>query len=150
MSKLANALTEEIRRLARREAKAMVAPLRTAVRQLRDDIRRLNRQESALGLHLSQTAPRSAALAGPAPETAAKARLSPGLIGKLRARLGLTLSEFAALVDASSGSVFNWEHGKSKPTPALRARLIATRQLGRREARRLVKAALETKTAPAT
>ncbi len=150
MSKLANVLTDEIRRLARREAKAMVAPLRVALRQLRDEVRRLNRQARAGGLHLNQTSPPSAALAAPGPETAAKARLSPRLIGKLRARLGLTLSDFAALVDASSGSVFNWEHGKSKPTPALRARLIATRHLGRREARRLVNAAPKTEAAPAT
>ncbi len=143
MSKLAQALNDEIRRLAHREAKAMVAPLRTTIAQLRREVWRLNRDCRAMERKLSQVVPKPAGLAVPAPEAAAKARLSAGLIVKLRCRLGLTLNEFAAILDASGGSVFNWEHGKTKPTPAMRARLIATRQLGRREARRMVKEAAE-------
>jgi len=148
MSKLAQTLNAEIRRLARREAKVLAAPLRAAIRQLRRDVWHLNRDGRTLERKLSQVTPRPAGLAVPAPESAAKARLSPGLIAKLRTRLGLSLNEFAALLDASSGSVFNWEHDKSKPSLAMRARLIAARQLGRREARRLVKASIKTKAVP--
>ena len=140
MSKLAATLNAEIRRLAHREARAMAAPLHAAIGQLRREVRRLNHENRALEYKLSQVTPRPAGLTVPDRETMAKARLSPGLIAKLRTRLGLTLNEFAALLGASSGSVFNWEHAKSKPTPAMRARLIAARGLGRREARRLVKA----------
>lgn len=149
MSKLVETLNAEIRRLARREAKAMAAPLRVAIRQLRREVWHLNRDGRALERKLSQVTPRYGGLVVPAPETAAKARLSPGLIAKLRTRLRLSLNEFAAMLDASSGSVFNWEHNKSKPSPAMRARLIAARQLGRREARRLVNANIKTKAVPA-
>ena len=149
MSKLVETLNSEIRRLARHEAKAMVAPLRTVITQLRREVWRLHRDGRALEQKLSRVTPRPAGLGMPAPEIAAKTRLSPRLIAKLRKRLGLSLNEFAVLLEASDGSVFNWEHGKSKPSLAMRARLIAARQMGRREALGLVKAKITAKPAPA-
>jgi DNA-binding transcriptional regulator YiaG len=140
MPDLAKALNAEIRRLARREAKAMVAPLHKALSQLRRQVWRLNRDARSLSRQLAEKSTRPAALAEPAPEVAARGRISPRLVAKLRARLGLSLGEFAVLLGVSSNSVFNWEHGKSRPNRALRARLIAARQLGRRDARRLVAA----------
>ena len=145
MSKLTQALNNEIRRLVRREAKTMVAPLRAAVVQLRREVWRVNRDCRGMERELSRVTPKPAGLAVPTPESAAKARLSSGLIVKLRKRLGLPLNGFAAVLGASGGSVYNWEHGKTKPDPTMRARLIATRQLGRRAAKRLVKAKIKPK-----
>ena len=145
MSDLAKTLNAEIRRLARSEAKALATPLHKALSQLRRQVWRLSRDGRALSRLLAEKAQRPAVLAEPAPEIAAKGRISPRLVAKLRARLGLSLSEFALLLGVNSNSIFNWEHGKSRPSRSLRARLIAARPLGKREARRLVAAGQEGK-----
>ena len=140
MSDIAKILNAEIRRLARREAKAMVAPLHKSLTQLRRQVRSLSQDCCALDRKLSQGAGQPSALPAADPKTVAKGRMSPRLIAKLRARLGLSLSDFALLLDVNSNSIFNWEHGKSRPKPSFCARIIAARQLGRREARRLLAA----------
>ncbi|OPZ27294.1 MAG: helix-turn-helix protein [Lentisphaerae bacterium ADurb.BinA184] len=140
MPDLAKALKSEIRRLSRSEAKALVAPLVKTLVQFRRQLRSLSRAQLALEQRLAQGGGSAAALPKPDATVLAKGRLGPRLIGKIRNRLGLSRNQFAQLLDVNSNSVFNWEHGKSHPTAALRARLIAARQIGRREARRLLAA----------
>jgi DNA-binding transcriptional regulator YiaG len=70
-----------------------------------------------------------------ATEEVKAARLSPGLIKKLRARLGITQGELAALVGVSTSAIGSWEYGKAKPEGRNREALVALRRLGRREVR---------------
>jgi DNA-binding transcriptional regulator YiaG len=44
-----------------------------------------------------------------APEEVKAARISPGLIKRLRARLGITQGELATLVGVSTSAVGSWE-----------------------------------------
>jgi len=62
-------------------------------------------------------------------------RLSPALIRKLRARLGITQGELATLVGVSTSAVGFWEYGKAKPEGHNREALVALRKLCRREVR---------------
>jgi DNA-binding transcriptional regulator YiaG len=68
-----------------------------------------------------------------APEEVKAARISPLLIKKLRARLGITQGELATLVGVSASAVGSWEYGKAKPEGHNREALVALRKLGKRE-----------------
>lgn len=139
MSNLAQSLNAEIRRLARREANAIAAPLRRAITQLRRELWRLNRDNRALEKKLQQVPRTTTALVKVDLAAAATAKLGPKLIAKLRARLNLSQTEFAKLLDVSPNSISNWETGHSRPTAAMRARLVAVRGMGRRDVKRVMK-----------
>ena len=74
------------------------------------------------------------------PEEVKAARVSPRLIKKLRARLGITQGELATLVGVSGSAVGAWEYGKAKPEGHNREALVALRKLGRREVRGILAA----------
>jgi len=65
-------------------------------------------------------------------------RLSPLLIKKLRARLGISQGQLARLVGVSGPAVAFWEQGKSRPEGQNRAALVALRGVGRREVKRML------------
>ena len=71
------------------------------------------------------------------------ARISPGLIKKLRARLGITQGDLATLVGVSTSAVGFWEYGKAKPEGRNREALVALRKLGKREVRGILAAKAE-------
>ena len=51
-----------------------------------------------------------------------------------RKRLGLSADNYARLVGVSSLTIYNWEHGKSRPRKEQLAALVAVRGIGKREA----------------
>jgi len=75
-----------------------------------------------------------------APEEVKASRISPALIRKLRARLGITQGELATLVGVSTSAVGFWEYGKAKPEGHNREALVALRKLGKREVRGILAA----------
>jgi len=138
MGKLEHTLKSEITRLARKEMRATCLPLARDVRGLKRTVSALRKTVAALArLGAEWQAERTAERAKLAacPEEAMAARLSPGLIRKLRARLGVTQGELATLVGVSTGAVGSWEYGKAKPEGRNREALVALRQVGRREVR---------------
>jgi DNA-binding transcriptional regulator YiaG len=92
-------------------------------------------------LQAQRTAERSKLAA--APEEVKVARISPGLIKKLRARLGITQGDLATLVGVSTSAVGFWEYGKAKPEGRNREALVALRKLGKREVRGILAAKAE-------
>jgi DNA-binding transcriptional regulator YiaG len=141
MGKLEQAFRAEIARLSRKEIRAAVEPLRRDVRELRRTVRALSRTvddlEKALKAARKTQASPAASLAAP-PAEASRARLSPGLIKKLRKKLGITQQELAALLDASPSTVAFWEQGRTKPKAETKARIVALRALGRRDVKQLL------------
>jgi DNA-binding transcriptional regulator YiaG len=71
-------------------------------------------------------------------EAVKAARLSPGLIKKLRARLGLSQTALAKLAGVSAAAVVQWERGRAAPSGDRRKAVVALRKFGRREVRRLL------------
>ena len=138
MPNLAAVMKQEIRRLAKREAKAMAAPLQKAVTQLRRQVWALGREARQLRRQAAERKTAPAATALPIVEIKGITRLGPTRIRALRRRLGLSLAAFGKLIGASINSVLNWEKGRTKPTAAMRAKIIAARQLRRRSAQRLL------------
>ena len=130
MGKIEETLRVEISRLARKEIRVAVAPLTEQARKLKRANADMNKKLAALEKILSKQR-RSSPAAQPTPQLAAddarKARLSPGLIKKLRKRLGISQGDLATLVDVSQPAVASWEQGRAKPRAETRAAIVALR-----------------------
>ena len=63
-----------------------------------------------------------------------KVRFSSRSVRAQRRRLGLSADEYAKLVGVSPLTIYNWEHGKVRPRDAQLARLVAVRNIGKRDA----------------
>lgn len=139
MAKLESVMREVMVRNARREARRVTTPLRREIRRLRRVVAGLRREFAGV----RDAAARWERTAGPAvtavsDEEARAARLSAGLIRKLRVRFGLSQAILARLLGVSATAVVQWERGRSTPAAGNRKALIGLRRLGRREVKRLV------------
>ena len=134
-------LKAEITRLAKKQVRAANLPLARDVRRLKRTVSALRKTVvvlSRLGAELQAERQAQRARLAVAPEEVKVARLSPGLIKKLRARLGITQGKLATLVGVSASAVGSWEYGKAKPEGRNREALVALRKLGRREVARIL------------
>ena len=138
MSAFMSQLKSEISRLARKEAKQVVAPVKKVSANYRGLIAGLRKQIDALQNEV-------AALRRSAPKTEkALVKQEPQgrfwITGKgvkaLRTRLGLTQRQFAGLAGVSSQAVFLWERntGKINLRKAAAGKLQGLRGIGKRQA----------------
>jgi DNA-binding transcriptional regulator YiaG len=142
MPNVMSALNDQIRRVARREVNKSTSSTRSATARYRRDIAALKRElaETARRLRrVEQTASiaRDAAGASAAPASDAavdKARFRADGLRSHRAKLGLSAKDYGRLVGVSGLTVYQWEHGKSRPRKAPFAKLLAVRGMGKREA----------------
>lgn len=132
MSSLGSALKNEITRLARKEIRAQVEPLKKANSAHRREIAELKRQVAQLARQ-AKAGSRVAPVAAEEQEPATTRFVAKGL-RSLRARLGLSASDFGRLAGASGQSVYNWESGKAVPRKSQLAVLAGLRSIGKREA----------------
>jgi DNA-binding XRE family transcriptional regulator len=142
MSTIANALKQEIARVARKELKDEIAALRKLTTAHRSEIASLKREIKALhgvvkGVQKGQARPASssqAALADAAPtkRRGRQAEFSAEQLLAHRTQLGLTQAQMAQLIGASALSVYKWESGKVQPRAAQQAQIAAALQLGKR------------------
>jgi len=135
MPTLAAALKLEIRRLAAKEIRRVVRPVgrvKKAMKALRLAQREQGRVLTGIERRLLRL--RSRTLGG-AQGSSAGGRLSAESIRSLRARLGMTRKQFAALLGVSPGSIFGWETGRTVPRGASRDRLAEIRKKGVRAVR---------------
>ncbi len=139
MADLANALKEEIRRLARKEIKAETGATKQAVAQYRREIaslkRKLQQQEKKIAFLEGQERKRFEEPQANE-ETVENARFSARSVAAQRTRLGLSAADYAKLVGVSGLTIYNWESGKTRPRQEQLAALVAIRGIGKREAQR--------------
>ena len=112
MGKMEQTLKSEITRLAKKQMRATYLPLARDVRNLKRTVSALRKTVAVLarlGTDLQAKQQAQHAKLAAAPEEVKTARLSPGLIKKLRARLGITQGELATLVGVSTSAVGSWE-----------------------------------------
>lgn len=140
MPNIASVLKEEIRRLARKEAKAMVAPLQKALAAERKAVSALKKQVAANAKAAGKAVRQVASKAVPVDATA-KGRATSTADGwrkdtvrATRKSLGLTQGQFAELVGVSQITVSFWETGRSTPRRAQQDKVLAARELGRDKA----------------
>jgi len=134
MPNLSTILKGEITRLARKEIKAAIDPVRRANAGHRKEIVELKRLVALLqrDLKAASRQPKAGATAGHA--SSGSTRFSAKGLKSLRAKLGLSAAEFGLLVSASGQSIYKWETGKAVPRVSQQAALAAIRGIGKREA----------------
>lgn len=139
MTNLNSVLKSEITRLARKEIKTSVDPLRKANTAHRREIAELKRQITALQREIKASSKSPRASKAPSGEPR-NTRFSAKGLKALRARLGLSAADFGQLTGASGQSIYNWEAGKAVPRATQQAALAAVRGLGKREAAKRLEA----------
>ena len=137
MADLAAALKEEIRRLARKEIRAETGTTKQAVAHYRREIAKLKRQvrEQEKKIAFLEAQERKRLEEPQAAEEAAEGvRFSARSVKSQRERLGLSAADYAKLVGVSPLTIYNWEHGKSRPRKEQLAALVAVRGIRKRGA----------------
>ncbi len=129
MSNIAAVLKEEIRRLAKKEIRAQVGTTKQAVVKYRSDIAKLKRVLSQQEREIQRLKKGQ-----PQEEPQEAIRFSARSVKAQRSRLGLSAADYGKLVGVSGLTIYNWEHGTSRPRKAQLAALAAVRGIGKREA----------------
>lgn len=139
MADLAKTLKEEIRRLAKKEVRAETGATKQAVAQYRREIASLKRQLRDQEKKIAFLEDRERKRLKETPSTDSvedNVRFSPRSVAAQRKRLNLSAADYAKLVGVSPLTIYNWEHGKSRPRKEQLAALVAVRGIGKREAKR--------------
>jgi len=140
MSNFNSVLKGEIARVARKEIKTVADPLRMANANHRREIAELKRQVLALQKEIRSLSKASRVYRPVAEDGQPKTRFGAKGLKSLRARLGLSATDFGRLVGASGQSIYNWEAGKAVPRSSQQAALAWVRGLGKREAAKRLEA----------
>ena len=138
MPNVQQVLTAEIRRLARKEVKAALAPRLKADAELRKKIAEQEKRITALEKAMAQLLPkREPTVDVEQPPSEPTVRITKERIKKLRLKLELSQAQFATLLGVNLHSVNHWECGQTSPREAQKRRIAAVRDMGRRELRKL-------------
>jgi DNA-binding transcriptional regulator YiaG len=141
MGTLETTIKSEIIRLARRELRKVSLPLAHNLRSLKRTISQIRKTILALqrltGVQQKELK-RKKVLLKATPEEVKKSRFSPRLIRSLRKQLGISQKELATLVGVTVGAVHIWESGKFMPKAAKKGMMVALRNLGRRDVRKML------------
>ena len=144
MPNIASLLKDEITRLARKEIRAAVEPMRKQLAAQRRDIAALKRERDHLKRNVSAIAKKAAKAPSVNPGDEGddkRPRFSAPRLASLRQKLGLSAEGLAKLIGVSGQSVYNWEGGKSRPRLAQLQQIARLRTIGKREAQRILEAA---------
>ena len=143
MPDVARVLREEVQRLAKRQVKAALTPVKRDTVRLKKHVADLRRDLTALTRTSRELLARVTAVVATkesevATERAATLRPTSKSLARLRHRLDLTQVEFGRLMGVSGQAVLNWERKGSRVRmrSANLAALARIQKIGKREARR--------------
>ena len=152
MASIAKLLKDEIQRISQSEVKSQIKELKKSLIESQREIASLKRQfasgsTSAPASKTVKVSKKKKGKPGPKPKKKKKVvkkaitdssgqrvRFSAAGMKKHRAKLGVSAADYATLVGVSPLTVYNWEHGKSRPRAAQLIALAEVRGLGKREA----------------
>ncbi|PZQ77860.1 MAG: hypothetical protein DI563_02145 [Variovorax paradoxus] len=130
MTNIASALKAEIARVARKEIRAEIEGLKKASAQQRTVIAQLRRELALLqkalkeGQRLAAAQARAAGRASSSSEPVGSIeddgtprRFSAKRLAAHRTKLGLSAADYGKLVAISGATIYNWEQGKTRPSP---------------------------------
>ena len=141
MANVASALKEEISRIARKELRREIAPLKKASATHRSEIAALKRRLADLERQLSKASklsPSASPAAANDESGVEGTRFSAKSMASQRRRLGLSATDVGLLVGATAQSIYNWEEGKARPRAQHLPAIFALRALGRRAANEIL------------
>ena len=139
MANLLQSLNEEIRRLARKEMKRAIDPMKQQLSALRKVVYALKDDLKAEAAKKRVKASPVMA-AAPAEGEGTKFRINTKGIVALREKLGISQAKFGALIGVGALCVSSWEAGRSHPRRAQVQKLATLRKMGKREVARLLAA----------
>lgn len=144
MPNVQQVLGEEIRRLAKKEAKAAIEELKEQISAMKKTIA----EQGRLLKDLAKLANKTAAIVIPPEEPKEEnadeekelkaVRVSADRIIKWRKKIGVSQTQYAKLLGVSHLSVNHWESGKTEPREAQKQRIVELRDMGRRELKALI------------
>lgn len=137
MPNIASLLKDEITRLARKEIRAAIEPLRKQATIQRREIAALKRDRDQLSRMVKKSvrAVRSDSIDDSPQSGRSSPRFSATGFKTLRAKLGLSAEQMGRLTGVSGQSIYNWESGHSRPRAAQLQQILRVRKLGKRAAR---------------
>lgn len=134
MPDIGKAIKDEIRRLAKSEAKTATDPLKKQIAGLREDVWKLKQENGTLKKEVTVLSKAAGTI--PRRGGAGRPRVTARTIKSQRKGLGLSQGAFAQLLGVSMSSVVNWEAGRNKPRQEQIEKILDARGLGRREAKK--------------
>jgi len=133
---IAAILKQEISRVARREVRSLTKSLHKASAQYRRDIAELKRRNAKAQAEIARLERSKGALPPKANGADTEnVRFSVKSVKSQRKRLGVSAGDFGKVIGVSAATVYNWEHGTSKPRRTQLATLAGLRGLGKKEVR---------------
>ena len=138
MPNVATVLRDEIIRLARKEIRQQVGPIKKTNAEMRRKVSALKNEVSDLQRKVRFLENREDKRQGDVPKKASKkaVRFSPKWVKADRQRLGLSAKDYGALVGVSGLTIYSWESGKSRPRDERLVAWAEVRGMGKREALR--------------
>ncbi|MBE6385440.1 MAG: hypothetical protein E7048_07230 [Lentisphaerae bacterium] len=133
MANIQQLLNDEIRRLARKETNGSMKELKAQLVELRKTVSDLNRRLKALEKSAVPADIPEVVADQDAKDTHPALRVTAARITKWRTQLGLNKSQYAELLGVNLLSVIRWESGKSTPREEQKRRIVAIRDMGKRE-----------------
>jgi DNA-binding transcriptional regulator YiaG len=136
MANIAIALRDEISRLARKEIRNQIEPLRKASAEYRKRIAEMKRQVSELQRKVTSLEKqlRRDIPFRPPKAVSGNYRFSAKGLRSNRERLGLSAADFGKLIGVTGQTVYKWEQEASRPREKQLAALAAVRGMGKRDA----------------
>src|SRR5687767_9245599 len=134
VTNFASAIRAEVRRLAAKEIKKALRPLRAVKRQVRG-LRLTSRADRKTLRAVERRYDRLDRRVGSTGARGRRGGMSAEGIRSLRARLGMSRADFAKLVGVSAGSIFGWETGRTVPRGRSMGRVVEVKKMGVRRAR---------------
>jgi len=135
MPNVAVILRQEIIRRARREIRNQTQGMRKASAQFRKDVAKLKRNNAKLKSDVARLERRVGKDAAPAiAETElAKVRFAARSVISQRRSLGISAADYGRLIGVTGHTIYQWEHGTSRPRRAQLAAFAAIRRQSKAE-----------------
>ena len=136
MPSIAVVFKQEISRLARKEARAILAGARKSSVQSRKAIAELRRVVAKLQSELVELGRRLPKRIHPKdPDEAVESiRFSATRLRSHRKKLGISAADYGRLIGITGHTIYSWEQGKSRPRTKQLALLKSIRGISKREA----------------
>lgn len=142
MPNIATVLKQEIQRLSRRETRALVGPLKSALLRERRSVAALRARLASQGKEIERIQARMRAVGSIRPtvseDTLKRTRWRKDTVRAIRTSLGVSQADFAQLVGVSANAVYQWESSRSSPQEKYRTVMLGLRGMGKRDAKRLL------------
>jgi DNA-binding XRE family transcriptional regulator len=139
MSDMAALLKAEISRIARKELRAELEPIRKSSSLYRSSIAALRRKVETLEGQLARArraggnSSRVQPAADEDTQDGPKLRFRPDGFATLRQKLGISAAQMGQLIGVTGQSIYAWETGKTRPRAGQLQAIAAVRKLGKRE-----------------